>query len=191
MLRRTCGTHASCSRTGGTRCCRALGPAGTRPHCAPCVTSNTGMRLRVRSLPQPGTTDCSRLVTESDRFLHNQRLGFVVAKPGAAWANDFFFHVFNLARVRAEIHASASGVKVRHTSPSKIGAVRVSFPATVAEQREIASNLIKFAAECDLLASVVERRLTALDELKKSLLHQAFTCALTVKETDQQLKAAA
>ena len=75
------------------------------------------------------------------------------------WANDFFFHVFNLARVRAEIHASASGVKVRHTSPSKIGAVRVAIPATVARQREIASMLNKLAAECDQLAAVYERKL--------------------------------
>ena len=131
------------------------------------------------------------LVPESDRFLHNQRLGLVVGKPGAEWANDFFLHVFNLARVRAEIHASASGVKVRHTSPSKIGAVRVAFPATAAMQREIASMLNILAAECDQLAAVYERKLTALDELKKSLLHQAFTGALTAKSTDKQLEAVA
>ena len=59
------------------------------------------------------------LVPESDRFLHNQRLGLVVGKPGTPWVNQFFFHVFNLAHVRAEIHASASGVKVRHTSPAR------------------------------------------------------------------------
>ena len=118
------------------------------------------------------------LVPESDRFLHNQRLGLVVGKPGAVWVNDFFFHVFNLACVRAEIHASASGVKVRHTSPSKIRAVRVAFPTTLAVQREVASTLAKLAAECDQLTSIYERKLTVLDELKKSLLHQAFTGAL-------------
>ena len=115
------------------------------------------------------------LVPESDRFLHNQRLGLVAGKPGVPWVNDFFFHAFNLSRVRAEIHASASGVKVRHTSPSKIGAVRVAFPTTVAAQREAASTLVKLAEECDQLVSVHERKLTALDELKKSLLHQAFS----------------
>ncbi len=115
------------------------------------------------------------LVPESGRFLHNQRLGLVVGKPGAAWVNGFFFHVFSLARVRAEIHASASGVKVRHTSPSKIGAVRVAFPTTVADQREVASKLDKLAAECAQLVPLYERKLAALDELKKSLLYQAFS----------------
>lgn len=127
------------------------------------------------------------LVPESDRFLHNQRLGLVVGKPDRAWINDFFFHVFNLKRVRAEIHASASGVKVRHTSPSKIGAVRVAFPKTVIAQREVASKLDKLAAHSDQLAQVFQEKLIMLDELRKSLLHQAFTGQLTAKTTDQQL----
>ena len=118
------------------------------------------------------------LVPEPDRFLHNQRLGLVVGKPGATWVNDFFFHVFNLKHVRAEIHASASGVKVRHTSPSKIGAVRVAFPKTVQEQHYVASRLVEVAAECDDLVVTCSRKLAALEELKKSLLHQAFSGAL-------------
>jgi len=35
------------------------------------------------------------LVPESDKFLHNQRLGLVTKKPGVPWTNEFFFHVFN------------------------------------------------------------------------------------------------
>lgn len=127
------------------------------------------------------------LVPEPDRFLHNQRLGLVVGKPGAVWVNKFFFHVFNLARVRAEIHASASGVKVRHTSPSKIGSVRVVFPTTEAYQREVALKLESLAAESDQLGSVYERKLKVLGKLKESLLHQAFTGALTSKSIDQQV----
>ena len=118
------------------------------------------------------------LVPAPDRFLHNQRLGLVVAKAGVPWANDFFFHVFNLARVRAEIHASASGVKVRHTSPSKIGAVRVSFPVRVAGQREVASTLGETAAECNQLVAIYGKKIAILAELKRSLLHRAFAGAL-------------
>jgi type I restriction enzyme, S subunit len=118
------------------------------------------------------------LVPESDRFLHNQRLGLVLGKPGVAWVNDFFFHVFNLAHVRAAIHASASGVKVRHTSPGKIGAARVAFPGTEREQRDVSARLFELASECERLASVYERKVVAVDALKKSLLHQAFSGAL-------------
>lgn len=131
------------------------------------------------------------LVPESDRFLHNQRLGLVIGQPEVPWLNDFFFHVFNLRRVRDEIHASASGVKVRHTSPSKIGAVRVAYPGSIDEQRRIAEQLRELSAECDELAAIHKRKLAALDELKKSLLHRAFSGQLTAQRTDQLVGAEA
>lgn len=114
------------------------------------------------------------LVPESDRFLHNQRLGLVIKKPGTAWTNEFFFHVFNTQAVRKAIHASASGVKVRHTSPTKIGEVIVAFPTSLREQTRIVSILASFTTETQRLESLYQRKLTALDALKESLLHQAF-----------------
>lgn len=77
------------------------------------------------------------LVPEDGKFLHNQRLGLVNAKLGVPWLNEFFFHVFNTKAVRDAIHASASGVKVRHTSPGKIGEVVVSFPTSLKTQKSI------------------------------------------------------
>jgi type I restriction enzyme S subunit len=114
------------------------------------------------------------LVPSSGTFLHNQRLGLVVGRPSVSWTNEFFFHVFNLAAVRKEIHASASGVKVRHTSPSKIGDARVAFPRSVVEQRQIVAKLDELAEETQRLESIYQQKLAALDELKKSLLHKAF-----------------
>ncbi|MEI8324638.1 MAG: restriction endonuclease subunit S [Betaproteobacteria bacterium] len=114
------------------------------------------------------------LVPESNRFLHNQRLGLVAGKTGVPWLNEFFFHVFNLGRIRQEIHGSASGVKVRHTSPGRIGAVKVAYPKSVAEQNRVTTQLGDLSEECERLESLNQRKLTALDELKKSLLHRAF-----------------
>jgi type I restriction enzyme S subunit len=115
------------------------------------------------------------LVPESDKFLHNQRLGLVTAKPGVPWTNEFFFHVFNTQFVRQAIHDSASGVKVRHTSPTKIGEVVVSFPTSIKEQKAIVAVLADLREETQRLARLYERKLAALEALKKSLLHQAFT----------------
>jgi len=115
------------------------------------------------------------LVPESNRFLHNQRLGLVTKKAGVPWCNEFFFHLFNTKRVRHEIHASASGVKVRHTSPTKIGQVVVSFPSSVAEQQRIVVKLDKLSEETQLLESIYRKKITALDALKKSILHKAFS----------------
>jgi len=115
------------------------------------------------------------LVPESDKFLHNQRLGLVTKKPSVAWTNEFFFHVFNTHPVRKAIHASASGVKVRHTSPTKIGDVVVAYPTSLPEQKRIVTTLESLTEETQRLARLYERKLAALAELKKSLLHQAFT----------------
>ena len=115
------------------------------------------------------------LVPESEKFLHNQRLGLITPKPGRPWTNEFFFHVFNTQPVRKAIHASASGVKVRHTSPTKIGEVVVAFPTSLTEQKRIVSELASLDAETQRLAAIYQRKLAALDDLKKSLLHHAFT----------------
>jgi type I restriction enzyme S subunit len=114
------------------------------------------------------------LVPESGKFLHNQRLGLVSRKPVAAWTNEFFFHVFNTYAVRKAIHGSASGVKVRHTSPTKIGEVVVAFPTSQTEQRRIVSTLTGLEAETQGLESIYRQKLAALEALKKSLLQQAF-----------------
>ena len=115
------------------------------------------------------------IVPESGKFLHNQRLGLVTKKPNVPWTNDLFFYVFNTQAVRKAIHDSASGVKVRHTSPTKIGKVVVSFPSSLSEQRSIVSTLGDLKEETERLAALDERKHTALEALKKSLLHPAFT----------------
>lgn len=126
----------------------------------------------------PGMLGSPIIVPESDRFLHNQRLGLVIKKTGVPWTNEFFFYIFNAREVRKAIHANASGVKVRHTSPTKIGEVVVAFPSSISEQREIVSQFDSLSAETQRLESIYRRKLAALGELKKSLLHQAFTGAL-------------
>lgn len=117
------------------------------------------------------------LVPHSAKFLHNQRLGLVKPRPNVEWDARFLFHVFNLSAVRNAIHNSASGTKVRHTSPTKIGAVAVCLPQ-VSIQREIVAALDALQVETQRLSQLYEQRQAALAELKKSLLHQAFSGAL-------------
>ena len=110
------------------------------------------------------------LVPGSDRFLHNQRLGLVLRKPGVVWVNEFFFHLFNTQYVRKVIHATASGAKVRHTSPSKIGDISVSVPVALLEQQRIASCL----SSLDALITAETQKLEALKAHKKGLMQQLF-----------------
>jgi type I restriction enzyme S subunit len=119
------------------------------------------------------------IVPESNKYLHNQRLGLVIKKQGVPWINEFFFYVFNTKKVRQELHDSASGVKVRHTSPKKIGDVEVSFPPTIPEQRSIVSTLEELQKITKHLETIYQRKLAYLDELKKSVLHKAFNGELS------------
>ena len=136
---------------------------------------NEGNLLVAMTEQAEGLLGSPTLVPESNKFLHNQRLGLVTKKSSVPWTNEFFFHVFNTQAVRKEIHDSASGVKVRHTSPTKIGDVVVSFPTSISEQRAIVSTLKDLRKETQRLKSIYQRKLAALEALKKSLLHQAFS----------------
>ena len=113
------------------------------------------------------------LVPGSDRFLHNQRLGLVLRKPGVVWVNEFFFHLFNTQYVRKVIHATASGAKVRHTSPTKIGDISVSVPVALLEQQRIASCL----SSLDALITAETQKFEAFKAHKKGLMQQLFPSA--------------
>ena len=131
---------------------------------------NCGDLLVVMTEQAVGLLGSPILVPESDKFLHNQRLGLATQKPGVAWTNEFFFHLFNSQPVRKVIHASASGTKVRHTSPIKIGEVVVSFPTSLAEQQHIASCL----SSLDDLIAAQSDKLSALKTQKQGLMQQLF-----------------
>ena len=78
----------------------------------------------------PGLLGSSALVPEDNRFLHNQRLGFVDRIDNRIFDKLFLYYLFNTHNVRGQISGSASGTKVRHTSPERIYRVRVKIPDT-------------------------------------------------------------
>ena len=117
------------------------------------------------------------LVPQSEKFLHNQRLGLVAQRSGVTWANEFFFYVFNTERVRKAIHDTASGAKVRHTSPTKIGEVAISVPTSLPEQQLIADCLTSL----DDLITAATQELETLKTHKKALMQQLFPSAETVE----------
>jgi type I restriction enzyme S subunit len=52
--------------------------------------------------------------------------------------------------------------------------ISVAFPS-LQEQKAMTAKLEELSAETQRLASLYQQKLTALDDLKKSLLHQAFS----------------
>jgi type I restriction enzyme S subunit len=74
------------------------------------------------------------------RFLHNQRLGRVIVRPGVEVDRDYLYYLLCTRQYRSEVLASATGTTVKHTSPSRIGRFRFELPP-VAEQQRIARIL--------------------------------------------------
>jgi type I restriction enzyme S subunit len=66
------------------------------------------------------------------------------------------------------------GAAQQNVSTTEIESVLLSIPNLV-EQRATAEKFEDFAAEREALERVIRRKIAALEELKKSLLHQAFT----------------
>ena len=110
------------------------------------------------------------IVPELNKFLHNQRLGLVQVFDRIDWHNDFFFYQFNTQEFRAAVQSSASGVKVRHTSPNKLGAISIRYPPSIVEQKAIADNLNEAFAGIDRAIANTKKNLTNARELFESYL---------------------
>jgi type I restriction enzyme S subunit len=77
------------------------------------------------------------------RFLHNQRLGKIVLRPGVDIEKGFLYYLLCTKQYRAEVLAGATGTTVKHTSPSRLGEFVFRLPP-LSEQRRIARTLGAF-----------------------------------------------
>ena len=93
--------------------------------------------------------------------------------------------------IQDSIHVKGTGATVLGIKASLLKTVPIWYPRSIAEQKRIADVISAIEAETDVLSGLAAQKLAALDELKKSLLHQAFSGALTAKSTDKQLEAVA
>lgn len=69
---------------------------------------------------------------------------------------------------------SGIGTNIKSLNQATLSALVVPVPSNAAQAR-IVDQLEAIDAETQLLKSLYERKLAALEALKKSLLHQAFT----------------
>jgi type I restriction enzyme S subunit len=116
-----------------------------------------------------GLLGSSAIIPESGRLLHNQRLGLITDLRTDRIDKKFLYYLFNSRAVRSQIRASSSGVKVRHTSPARIGEVKVRIPS-VPTQAKIAAIL---SAYDDLIENNT-RRIRILEEMAGALYREWF-----------------
>ena len=87
---------------------------------------------------------------------------------------------------RSYLTAQAKGSIMAGLNMGIISALPVRLPP-LDQQSSLVERVESLKAECDRLFAVQSRKLAALDELKRSLLHQAFSGGLTAKSTDRQV----
>ena len=87
-----------------------------------------------------GLLGSTAIVPEDDKYLHNQRIGLITCDETKLYPL-FAYYLFMTKSVREQLESSASGTKVKHTSPDRIYDVLVSVP-NLKEQEKIAHFLM-------------------------------------------------
>jgi type I restriction enzyme S subunit len=79
------------------------------------------------------------------------------------------------------IHEKGTGATATGIKASLLKTIPISFPSSIRKQKELAENLNDLSRQVDELISVYEAKLSALQALRQSLLHQAFSGQLLQK----------
>jgi type I restriction enzyme, S subunit len=102
----------------------------------------------------------------------NQRVARIAIK-GLSADRDFLFRFLLSRNFRESLQEAGHGAAQQNVSTKEIELVQISLPDNQ-EQRRIVEEFDSFALETQRLTRLYERKLVALEELKKALLHQAF-----------------
>lgn len=124
-------------------------------------------------LAKNGTTGVAAIVDRDVVFDIYVSLALLRAREEILPAFLLYFVNSSIAKEQFNKRLKGSGVPNLHLE--EIREVVISFPKSLAQQRFIVSELDHFSAETRHLESLYQQKLAALDELKKSILHQAFS----------------
>ncbi len=90
---------------------------------------------------------------------------------------DFGYFLMTSEAIQSQIRAKTYGAALMQINIGDLRRIAVSFPP-LKEQEAMTAKLEELSGETERLESLYQQKLTALDDLKKSLLHQAFSGAL-------------
>jgi type I restriction enzyme, S subunit len=145
------------------------------------VSEETYIKWMVRGFPKLGdilfvteghTMGFVALNTRTDDFALAQRT--ITLQPAVSFDSKFFFYFMMSVHFQDLVKLNATGAAAVGMKGSKFRTLPLPFPP-FAEQKAIVSKLDDLLDETQRLESIYQRKLAALDELKKSLLHQAFS----------------
>ena len=124
-------------------------------------------------LAKNGTTGVAAIVDRDTTFDIYVSLALLRALP--VMRPRFLLHFINSPAAKVQFNKRLKGVGVPNLHLEEIREVRLAFPADLKVQDRVVDELDDLQEETQRLARLYERKLAALEALKKSLLHQAFT----------------
>jgi type I restriction enzyme S subunit len=124
-------------------------------------------------LAKNGTTGVAALVDRDTTFDIYVSLALLRSLP--LLRPRFLLHFINSPAAKAQFNKRLKGIGVPNLHLEEIREVRLAFPAELKEQDRVIAELDALSEETQRLATLHERKLGALEALKKSLLHEAFT----------------
>jgi type I restriction enzyme S subunit len=124
-------------------------------------------------LVQSGHIGHSAVVTKEHEG-HNCHAMIVITAVEGAFIGPFLSLFFNSSEMQQKFQEIRSGSTVPHLTCGEIRELKIGLP-DIATQRRIVDHCRDLESETQRLASLYTRKLAALEALKKSLLHQAFS----------------
>ena len=92
---------------------------------------------------------------------------------------EYLCHLLLQRSSQARLLAHSRGATVQHINMKDIRAFMISHVPALGVQRRVVDRLADIEEQGRSLAAILSRKIAALDELKRSLLHQAFTGGLS------------
>jgi type I restriction enzyme S subunit len=130
-------------------------------------------RLNDILLAKNGTTGVAAIVDRDVTF--DIYVSLALLRSKGEILPQLLLHFINSPVAKHQFNKRLKGVGVPNLHLEEIREVVISFPKSLTEQKAVTSKLDDLRAETRRLESLYQRKLDALDALKKSLLHQAFS----------------
>ena len=91
---------------------------------------------------------------------------------------EYLFELLRSDFIKSQIEKNVSGAAQPQLPIKTLVNLRLPVPNSLSEQRKIVKEVRLFNSETKKLNKIYQQKLTSLAELKKSILHQAFSCKL-------------
>jgi type I restriction enzyme, S subunit len=98
--------------------------------------------------------------------------------PGKKIGKDYFYHWFQLF----DLNDISNGANIPQINNYSFDEIYVPYPVSLKEQQTIVKKLDALSTEAKKLEAIYQRKITDLEELKKSILQKAFSGELTEKD---------